>query len=77
MASAHASRCWWNIASLRIVEGISFTPALLGWANKLGLIVDDNTGGRRQRGGRECGIIAAINAAAFAAAGDAWRTLPE
>jgi hypothetical protein len=65
---------------MRIVDearGIAFTPALLGWANKLGFVVDDNTGGRRQRGGTECGITAANNAVAFAAAGDAWRTLAE
>ena len=65
---------------MRIVDearGIAFTPALLAWANKLGFVVDDNTGGRRQCGGTECGIIAANNAVAFAAAGDAWRTLPE
>ncbi len=55
-------------------RGIAFTPALLGCAKKLGFV---NTGGRRQRGRTECGIIAANNAVAFAAAGDAWRTLPE
>jgi hypothetical protein len=58
-------------------RGIAFTPELRGWTNKLGFVVDDNTGGRRQRGGTECGIIAADNAVAFAAAGGAWRTLPE
>ena len=58
---------------MRIVDearGIAFTPARLGWAKKLGFVVDDNKGGKRQRGGTN-------NAVAFAAACDAWKTVPE